>query len=364
MNALHVQRLCFLMAIFLLLVSCNEEKIGIKPTYQDLTEAVYSTVTIEPLDMYTVYPAVAGIVEQKYIEEGDVLEKGEPIFQIDNDQSMLNSKSADLQYQMAKETYSGESAILKELEESIASAELKMKNDSLNFFKQKKLWAQKIGSEQNYEDRKLAYEFSKNELARLQNNYARMRKDLANKMELAKNAYTLSKVNDKDFTIKSKMSGIVYEILKEEGESVNPQTPMAIIGSKDSFVLKLLIDEVDISKVYEDQEVVVLLDAYEGEVYKAKISKIAPSMNQRSQTFELEAAFVKKPPRLFYGLTGEGNIVIAQKKNVLTIPSAYIKDGKVKLKDEEKSIQLGLQNLKFTEVLGGIDSNTVIYKFE
>lgn len=35
---------------------------------------------------------------------------------------------------------------------------------------------------------------------------------------------------------------------------------------------------------------------------------------KKTQTFELEAQFITLPPKLYMGLTGEGNIVIQSKK--------------------------------------------------
>jgi multidrug efflux pump subunit AcrA (membrane-fusion protein) len=349
----------------LLNFGCQEEKHGIKAQYNDITEAVYSTVRIEPRDFYSVYPSVSGIIENRNIEEGDTVKKNDVLFQLVNNQSIINSENAKLQFQLAQETFSGDAAILKEIEEFIQSARLKLKNDSLNYEKQKRLWDQNIGTKQQVIERQLAYELAQNELAQLNNSYNRTKTELENKLKSAKNSYRISTITKSDFTIKSSMDGRVYQIHKEIGEAVNPQTALAQIGSADDFVLILLIDEVDISKVYVDQDVVVTLDAYPNKIFQAKVEKIASSMDIRSQTFEVEAAFVNPPDRLFNGLTGEGNIVIQKKKKTLTLPSTYISPEDKVLTDEGwMPIKTGLANLEFTEIISGIDTATVIYKSE
>jgi len=66
---------------------------------------------------------------------------------------------------------------------------------------------------------------------------------------------------------------------------------------------------------------------------------------------------------LFNGLAGEANIIVSKRKNALTIPSGYLIDkNKVLTTDGEKEIEIGLKNLKFVEVLSGIDVNTIILK--
>ena len=355
----------FIIGFVLISSACQKEKKGIKPGYQNITEAVYSTVTIEPRDFYTVYPSVSGIIESRSIEAGDLVKKNDRLFQLVNNQSIINSENAKLQFQLAQETFTGDAAVLKEIEESIQSARLKLRNDSLNYEKQRRLWDQNVGTKQSLVERQLAYDVAKNEVSQLLNSYNRTKKELENKFKTAKNSYRISTITKSDYTIKSNMDGVVFQVNKEVGESVNPQAGLAQIGSAEDFILKLLIDEMDISKIYKGQEVVVVLDAYKDQVFHAIVEKIAPSMDERSQTFSVEAAFVKSPERLFNGLTGEGNIVINKKDKALTLPTTYIsQDGKVLTDDGWIAIKKGLSNLEYTEIISGIDTSTVIYKSE
>ncbi|MGB5499441.1 MAG: HlyD family efflux transporter periplasmic adaptor subunit, partial [Maribacter sp.] len=155
----------------------------------------------------------------------------------------------------------------------------------------------------------------------------------------------------------------VYALFKNPGEIVTTMEPLAAIGSKNVFVVEMLIDEVDIVKIKKGQRALITLDAYNSKVLETTISKIYPSKDERSQTFKIEAVFKETPEILYPGLAGEGNIIIDQKNNVLTIPKEYlIGENKVQTENGMQTVTLGLQNLDKVEIRSGLDADTYIYK--
>jgi multidrug efflux pump subunit AcrA (membrane-fusion protein) len=139
--------------------------------------------------------------------------------------------------------------------------------------------------------------------------------------------------------------------------------PLASIGCENKFIIEMLVDEVDIVRISKNQKVLVNLDAYANEIFTARVSKILPQKDERNQTFTVEALFEESPEVLYPGLSGEASIVIAVKKNVLTIPKHYLSaDNMVKTDKGLIPIEIGIQNLEFVEVISGLDENTTIYK--
>jgi multidrug efflux pump subunit AcrA (membrane-fusion protein) len=339
----------------------NEEKI--LPEERELVESVYSSVTIQPDSLYELHSIVSGIVDHIFVEEGELVSKDQPLIQIINNTPKLNTKNAELSLQLAKENYSGKSAILKNIKDEIASATLNYKHDSINYFRQKNLWEQKIGSKVEYDAKKLQYQISENNLNLLKSRFAQTENELRTALEQTKNNYKASLINTKDFTVKSKISGKMYAIYKEPGELIRTQEPLGSVGSSTRFVIEMLVDEVDIVQIVINMDVVIKLDAYKEEVFQGKVSKIYPKKDERNQTFTVEAIF-KDPPKVLYpGLSGEANIIIAKKKNALTIPRDYLIQGtKVKTNVGLIEVELGLENMEFVEILSGIDKNTYIYK--
>ncbi|WP_055444503.1 efflux RND transporter periplasmic adaptor subunit [Lacinutrix himadriensis] len=352
-------------AILFFCISCSKKEDKILPTEQDLTESVYTSVTIQPDSLYQAYAIVSGILDKNMVEEGDIIIKNQAIVQIINNTPILNTQNAKLSLDLAKENYNGSAAILAGIKEEIAAANLKYKNDSINFFRQQNLWKQSIGSKAEFDAKQLNYQLSQNNLIVLRNKYNQTKNQLNTSVKQAQNNYQTSLISTKDFTVKSAINGKVYALYKESGELVNTMEPVASIGSASSFIIEMLVDEVDIVKIKTNQDVLITLDAYTGKVLQGKVSKIYPKKDERNQTFKVEAIFTNPPEVLYPGLSGEANIIISKKGKVLTIPKSYITDNnQVKTDDGLTPITTGLENMEFIEVLSGINKDTYIYKLE
>ena len=356
----------FLLAPYLfLLLACVDKQERIFPTRRQLTESVYASVTVQPDSLYQAYAPVAGILDRNLLEEGDLVRRGTPMIQMVNSTPKLQSDNARLALQLAQENFSGPSAVLSSLEEGIRSATLSFKNDSMNYLRQKRLWDQNIGSQVQLESRKLAYEISGNNLKQLKNKYVQTKNELSTQVRQALNNYNTSELSTKDFTVSSKINGKVYALYKNPGEIVSTMEPLASVGSATDFIIELLIDEVDIVKLQLGQKALITLDAYGNQVFNAKVSKIYPKKDERSQTFKAEAIFDTPPTTLYPGLAGEGNIIISERESVLTIPKEFLLEGnKVRTPGGEVEVVTGLQNLDRVEILDGINETTEILKPE
>ncbi|SDR07285.1 efflux RND transporter periplasmic adaptor subunit [Flagellimonas zhangzhouensis] len=348
-----------------LLFSCKDEKEKTYPKKMPLTESVYASATIQPDSLYQAYSKVLGILDKIWVEEGDTVNRGDPILQITNTSPELNVQNAQLALKLAQENYQGRAAVLTSIQDEINAAKLKLSNDSINYFRQKNLWDQNIGSKVEYDSKQLAYELSRSNLNLLQSKYTQTKNELETQLKQSENNYKSSLTNSGDFTITSKINGTVYAIYKNPGEIVNTQEPVAALGKTDKFIIELLVDEVDIVKLKIGQQVFLTLDSYNSQVFEATLDKIYPRKDERSQTFLVEALFNDPPNILYPGLSGEGNIVVSKKEEALTIPKEYlIGDSKVLTDDGETTITLGLQNLDMVEVVDGLDETTAIYKPE
>ena len=289
--------------------------------------------------------------------------KGASLFQITNSNPRLNSENAKLAYDLAQNNYSGNTALLVSIENEIKSAQLNFQNDSINYFRQKNLWEQQIGSKAQYDAKRLAYELSSNSVAALQTKYKRVQNELRTQRNQAANTYKNSIITTQDYTITSRMNGKVYALYKNPGEIVNPQQPLGLVGSKDKFLIEMLVDEVDIVFIAKGQEVIVALDAYPNENFVANVTKIYPNKDERNQTFKVEATFADIPQTLYPGLSGEGNIIIEVKKDVLIIPRDYlIGNDRVQTTTGIVEVITGLQTQDQIEIRSGISTETQLLK--
>lgn len=356
-------KISIFISVLLLTISCSDKQEKILPTEQSLTESVYASATIQPDSLYKVYAVVSGLLDDVLVEEGDLVTIDKPLFQITNSTPKLNSENAKFALDLAKENYNGSAAILSSIKDEIDAARLKFKNDSVNYYRQKNLWEQQIGSKLQYDTKKLTYELAANELKLLQNKYNRTKNELQTAVKQAQNNVSATAIATNDFMVTSKIDGKVYALFKEPGELVTSMEPLAVLGSADRFIIKLLVDEVDIVRINNAQQVLLVLEAYADTIFEAQISKIYPKKDERNQTFTVEAVFINSPEVLYPGLSGEANLIIAQKENVLTIPKAYlIGDDKVNTDAGIITVKTGLKNMDAIEILSGIQKDTYIYK--
>ncbi|NJC25597.1 efflux RND transporter periplasmic adaptor subunit [Neolewinella antarctica] len=354
-----------LFLLFLLLNGCAKETPGIHPGLTTITEAVYGTATVVPNEAYTVFSSVNGIIERSHLVEGALIEENDELFRISTDRAQLARKKATQNLARARESYRGDAAILKEMEDRLQSAAMSLTQDSLNYRRQGRLWRQNIGSKQAFEMTELKYKTTRSQIDELHRAYARTQRELADQFDLAGTDLEISGQQYAEYVTHAKMGGTVYEVLVREGESVTTQTPVARIGSTDDFILELLIDEVDIPKVLIGQNVVVILDAYRDEPYKAVITRILPHKDDRSQTFTVEASFTKSPKQLYDGLSGEANVIISRRENTLILPTEFIgPDNQVFTADGAQSVVTGISDLRYTEIISGLDTNALVYQPE
>jgi multidrug efflux pump subunit AcrA (membrane-fusion protein) len=351
-------------SIFIAFLSCKKEKENIQVTSSDITESVYASGKVKAIDQYNVYSTVNGVLQNIIVHVGDNITKGQTLLELDNLTSELNTENARIALDLSAENNRKGSDKLEEIELNVNLALEKLQLDSSLYFRQKKLWEQNIGTKLDFEQRQLAYNNSLVNFQTAQKRLAQLKTQLQNELKRANVNYNINQKLFSDFSIKSSVNGRVYDILKDRGELVTPQTPLAVIGKADTFLLELAVDENDIIKVNVGQKALITMDSYKEEVLEAIVDKIYPIMNERTRTFIVEAHFIIPPKKLFPNLSAEANIIIQTKKNIITIPNNYIIDGKFVLinSDEKREVKLGMKDYQKTEVLEGLKENETIYK--
>lgn len=160
--------------------------------------------------------------------------------------------------------------------------------------------------------------------------------------------------------IKSFSDGVVYEVLKQTGDMIYRNQPIALVGGG-KMIAKLLVDEDDFEKVKEGQKVLITMDAYPGKTFTATLNKIYPLLNKVEQSFRVDALFDDELPAKVYGLNIEANIVIKEKVQALVIPKeALMKGDSVRVKEGDRvvivKITRGAEDDKWVQVTNGLNS--------
>ncbi|SIS73592.1 efflux RND transporter periplasmic adaptor subunit [Belliella pelovolcani] len=344
------------------LFACSTPPETTFPIKKNISESVFASGLIKAKNQYRAFANTNGILSSLSVEEGELVEEGQILLEISNESTKLSRETAELAREFADRREN--ELKIKEVEVSIEFARIKFENDSLLLSRQENLWKQGIGTANDLEQRRLNFQNSKTQYLSAQLRYRDFKRELEFNERNASKNLAISKSVEGDLSLRSKIAGKVYALLVEKGEMVNPQTPLAIIGSADEFILEMQVDEYDVAKVKEGQRILVKLDSYRGEIFEAVLRKINPIMDERTKSFTVEAEFVQKPDVLYPNLNFEANILIQAKENVLTIPRNYlIQDRFVLAADGDTlEIQTGLKDYQLVEVLGGINEQTKLKK--
>lgn len=348
--------------ISLLLMACKSKEQKISPAEEKITESVYAAGVLKTTNQYDVYASVNGVLKEVLVTEGDRVKKGSPLFRITNTQSQLNTENAQIAAEAA--SLSANAARLKELQNNTVLAKAKMENEASLLQRQRNLWNQQIGTRNEVDSREVAYKTAATAYEAAKLALAQLQQQLRYQSMQANKAVEISQSNTADYTVKSSTDGIVYTVLKEKGEMVTPQSPLAVVGDSAAFILELQVDEYDIARVKAGQKIAVNMDSYKGTVFEAVVVKINPLMNERSKSFTVEAAFVQRPPVLYPNLTCEANIIIQDKPKALTIPRTFLLDGDTVLLagGEKRKVITGLKDYQKAEIISGITASDILIK--
>lgn len=349
-----------LLGSLILLGACQSQQDSIKPVRQSITESVYASGVVVSENQYQVFTTVSGIVDEVFADEGAAVDIGSPLLSIAHDAQQLMTDNAEL-----SAVFNALSLNRGKLDEAQSFADLmksQLENDSSLLERQKRLWAQNIGSKVELEQRALAFEHSNNNYTSAQEKLEELERQLNYLSKQARNNLLISNENTDDYLVKSKIKGKVFQMNLTEGEMVAPQTPLAIIGNDEKYLLEMQIDEYDIVAIQLGMPVLVVLNSYRDSVFDAVVSKINPIMNIQSKTFTVEAEFVRPPSVLYPNISFEANVVISTKKDALLVPRNYVVNDSIVVNEagERLIVKTGLKDYQMVEIRSGIDANEAL----
>lgn len=352
----------FLFLILSLVVfSCNNSTTAVKPQVKAITEAVYASGYLVSGDEYEVFSQAEGFVAEKIVADGDPVKRGDVLYILESGQQSSRFDLARKSYAQAVANYEEESPVMREITAALSSARSKMKFDSVNHVRFSNLLERNATTRAEYDRMRLAWENSRNDYLLQQSRYDKLRTQLYLELENARSTLAIAANESGRYSIRSQVDGKVLRTLKEKGELVRRTEALAVVGNDSSWYLELGVDELDIQRVQEGQEVFVSIDAYPGKVYKATVAKIYPYVNRQQQSIRVDAVLEEKLPGFFSGLAVEANILIRRKENALIVPvSALQGNDSLLVQTPEGSskvkVYTGIRTLEEVEILSGIDS--------
>lgn len=348
--------------VLFIFTSCSKKEQSTHPVEEKITESVYATGIIKSKNQYQVYSTSNALIKAIYVDEGDIVKKGDVICSLSNEKALLNAESARIAGEYA--SIKSNKDILTQIKLDIETAKAKMENDASLLKKQQQLWDEGIGTENELQLKKLNFTNSNNNYTVLKLKYNQVEKQLNLQAQQSQTSIELANSTSKDYLVKSEFNGKVYALYKKSGEMASTQSPIALIGASNLFIIEMQVDEYDITRIQVGQKIKVIMDSYKGQLFDATIIKVNPMMNLQTKSFTIEASFDKPPTMLFPNLTIEANIIVHVKEHAITIPRDYLIDNTfLLLKNKEKrKVTIGLMDYQKVEILKGITTKDEIVK--
>ena len=358
-----MKHLLSLSLIVILFSSCGNRSNETKPEFREITETVFASGTLEPNDEYNLTAQSEGYITELNFIEGDIVKAGDVLAVVDNQQNTYNEKSAAELLSISKTNVTDNAPALKQTEENINLAKVKVKQDEAQASRYKKLVESNSVSKLEYENMALALETSRANLAALEDTYKLLKQQADQQLiaqQAQKNINSFFSENNK---IKAIVGGKVYKKNKERGDYVRKGDLIAVIGHSSSLYAKLNVDESNISKVKLGQNALVQLNTHKEITLKGVVSEILPAFDNASQSFICKVKFTDSIPFLVEGTQLQANIVIGSKSRVLVIPRSYLDyENKVFIKgnDTPVKVKTGFVSTDWVEIIDGLKPEDVI----
>lgn len=153
--------------------------------------------------------------------------------------------------------------------------------------------------------------------------------------ENVKNAQiSLDNQNDQlaNYTITSPIDGTIIDKSVKTGDKVKSGDTVCTVYDLSYLTMTMNIDELDISKVAVGQTVEITADAVEGSTYEGKITKVsvAGTTSNGTTTYPVTVE-IDDTDGLLPGMNVNAEIVIAESKDSIAIPSAAVSRGNLVL---------------------------------
>jgi len=346
--------------------SCGKKAETVRGQRKDITQAVYASGKIYPVNNYKVYSKLPGYIEKIHVKVNETVTIGQPLITIKSEVSEINVNTAKNLLDLASKNVQESSAYLSTFKQEISNAKSRYQLDSTNSVRFSNLFNQNATSKNQLDQAKTQFDISKQSYLKAANNLASVKQKLNVEFENARLQYEAQQANRADYIISSVTKGKIYDIIPKEGELVNAQMTLMEIGDAFNYEVELNVDETDISLLKKGQKILFSIDAYKDRAFEGNVFEVYPRINISNKTSKVLATIkMNENLQVYSGMSVEGNIIITEKKNALVIPREYlINDKAVKIKGQEDLVPVtkGAEDLEFVEITSGITENDELIK--
>jgi HlyD family secretion protein len=266
-----------------------------------ITEKALATGQIEPREKFTVKSKISGIVRRVFVEVGDTVERGDPLFEIAADPTP---------------------AELLEAERRQDDAKTRFQKAESDWVRMQQLHGQGVVSRTELDQTRESWERTQIEL-----------KNASDSMQLVRKGRIDGRGREADSVIRATAAGTVLSRAANVGDPVvpltsyQPGTELAVIADMRDLVFRGTVDEIDVGKLALSLPVRLKIGSLPDAQVGGRLARIAPQARERDNArlfdVEIELAMTKDVV-LRAGYSATADLVIREKRDVVVVPERLV----------------------------------------
>ncbi len=309
-----------------------------------ITDKAQAVGDIEPKQRFSVKSKIPGIVKNCFVEVGDQVKTGDPLFEIGPDPTPSERTGVDRATDRAQASYNRSKA---------------------KYERYKGLQTSGIISKQDYEDTKEEYELARVALAEAQEN-----RDIALKGRIETGSAKVESI------IRAPADGTVLTRAVNPGDpivpltSFQPGTELAAVADMRELLFRGTVDEIDVGRLAMGLPARIKVGAIASGEVTGKLTRIAPQSRVKDGATVFDVEITLDPGQkaaLRAGYSCNAAIIIQEKKDALLLPERVVSYEKAKEKasvevpgpdadgpPKKVNITVGISDGLDVEVLSGL----------
>ena len=350
----------------------NASKISIKEVIEDdFQDMILIDGDIEPIDLVLVNTLEGGTVEEIFIEDGIMVEKGTPLVRLSNPSVTLqymNQETAiveqinnlrNLKLSLEKDQRNLVESLI-DSENTLAEIERTYKVDSVLFSKDIIARNDYVNMRESYKYQQIKREFMNNNVKKSTGDNKIQIEQINKSIAMMQRNLDLIHLNIEKMLVRAPVSGMLSSFDPVLGESYLRNRTVAKIDVQAGFKIKGQVDEYYLSTVKSGQ---LARFSFDGNLVELKVKKVLPEVVNRR--FEVELVFVDKAPKdITIGQSVQVRLELAKAQRSLMISRGsyfqssggqyvYVLDDNGEA--HKRYIKLGSQNPSYYQVLEGLE---------
>lgn len=340
------------------------------PTVYETETAAVNTVikktvatgSIVPKEEVLIKPNISGIIDEIYVEAGDIIKAGELIAKVKVVPNVNSLNSARNNINSSKT--------------AVETARLAYESQKNIYERQKGLYEKGVISSNEFDNAQLAY----NEALQRYNQEKVNLQGAQQTYEIVKTGTTSGLGASANTEIRATVSGMVLDVPVKVGNQVieannfNDGTTIATLADVGKMIFEGKVDESEVGKIKENLPLEITVGAIENKKFDAVLDYIAPKGVEENGAiqFEIKGTLSKKDTTFIRaGLSANASIILARADSVLTVKEALVQyDQETKepfvevavgdQQFERKAVELGISDGIIVEIKGGISEEDKI----